>query len=220
MEWFTSWYESLNTVQQVLAAGAIPATVILIIQTVLLMFGVGGHDADHGEFDHDFSYSHDFDGHIDHDFDHSHDFDEHIDHDGAHHLSGVRIFTIRGLVAMFSVGGWLGIAMIDLGVSNAISVIIAFVGGFLALILVALVLKLMLSLQQGGNIDPKNAIAKTAKVYLTIPASRKGTGKVTFTLQERFVEMDAVTDFTQDIKTDSMVQIVSVTDNCLVVRPL
>lgn len=220
MEWFTSWYESLNTVQQVLAAGAIPATVILIIQTVLLMFGVGGHDADHGEFDHDFSYSHDFDGHIDHDFDHSHDFDGHIDHDGAHHLSGVRIFTIRGLVAMFAVGGWLGIAMIDLGVSNAISVIIAFVGGFLALILVALVLKLMLSLQQGGNIDVQNAIAKTAKVYLTIPASRKGTGKVTFTLQERFVEMDAVTDFTQDIKTDSMVQIVSVTDNCLVVRPL
>ena len=101
MEWFTSWYESLNTVQQVLAAGAIPATVILIIQTVLLMFGVGGHDADSGEFDHDFSYSHDFDGHIDHDFDHSHDFDGHIDHDGAHHLSGVRIFTIRGLIAMF-----------------------------------------------------------------------------------------------------------------------
>ena len=55
------------------------------------MFGVGGHDADSGEFDHDFSYSHDFDGHIDHDFDHSHDFDGHIDHDGAHHLSGVRI---------------------------------------------------------------------------------------------------------------------------------
>lgn len=212
MEWFTNWYNGLSTVQQIFAVGAIPATIILLIQTVLLMFGVGGHDADHGEFDHDFSYSHDFD--TDHDLDHD------LHHDGAHHLSGIRVFTVRGLVAMFAVGGWLGIAMIDLGVSNAASVIIAIIGGILALLLVAVILKLMLSLQQVGNIDPKNAIASTAKVYLTIPASRKGTGKVTFTLQERFVEMDAVTDYTQDIKTDSMVQIVSVTDNCLVVRPL
>ena len=215
MNWFTNWYDGLNTVQQIFAIGAIPATIIMLIQTVLLMFGVGGHDADHGEFDHDFSHDHEFD-HA-HDFDHDHDYGH---HDGAHHFSGIRILTIRGLVAMFAVGGWLGIAMVDLGVSNALSVIIAIIGGFLTLLLVAVVLKLLLSLQQGGNIDPKNAVASTAKVYLTIPASRKGAGKVTFTLQERFVEMDAVTDFDEDIKTDSMVQVISVIDNCLVVRPL
>ena len=68
--------------------------------------------------------------------------------------------------------------------------------------------------------DAHNAVAQTAKVYLTIPARRGGTGKVMLTLQERLVEMDAVTDFGKDIKTDSMVQVVSATDNILVVCPL
>lgn len=204
MTWFTNWFEDLSTFQQALACAAVPATVIMLIQTVLLIFGIGGHAADHGEFDHD----HDFD----HDFDHS--------HDGAHHSYGVRLFTVRGLVALFAVGGWLGIAAVDLGASELTSGIIAAVSGILALLLVAYIIKVFLGFQESGNLDAHNAVAQTAKVYLTIPARRGGTGKVMLTLQERLVEMDAVTDFDKDIKTDSMVQVVSATDNVLVVRPL
>lgn len=202
MTWFTNWFGGLSTFQQALACAAVPATVILLIQTVLLLFGVGGHAADHGEFDHDH----------DHDFDHS--------HDGAHHSYGVRLFTVRGLVALFAVGGWLGIAAVDLGASELTSGLIAAVSGILALLLVAYIIKIFLGFQESGNLDAHNAVAQTAKVYLTIPARRGGTGKVMLTLQERLVEMDAVTDFGKDIKTDSMVQVVSATDNILVVCPL
>lgn len=200
MTWFTNWFGGLSTFQQALACAAVPATVIMLIQTVLLLFGVGGHAADHGEFDHD------------HDFDHS--------HDGAHHSYGVRLFTVRGLVALFAVGGWLGIAAVDLGASELTSGLIAAVSGILALLLVAYIIKIFLGFQESGNLDAHNAVAQTAKVYLTIPARRGGTGKVMLTLQERLVEMDAVTDFGKDIKTDSMVQVVSATDNILVVCPL
>ena len=124
MEWFANWFNDLTSLQQIFACVAIPATVILAIQTILLLFGFGEHDTDH-----------------DMDLDHHGDIDH--GHDGAHHSDGVRIFTVRGLVAMFAVGGWLGIAMVDLGVSNALSVIIAIIGGFLALLLVAVVLTLM-----------------------------------------------------------------------------
>ena len=204
MTWFTNWFDGLSTFQQALACAAVPATVIMLIQTVLLLFGIGGHAADHGEFDHD------------HDFGHDHDFD----HDGAHHSYGVRLFTVRGLVALFAVGGWLGIAAVDLGASELTSGIIAAVSGILALLLVAYIIKVFLGFQESGNLDAHNAVTQTARVYLTIPARRSGTGKVMLTVQERLVEMDAVTDFEKDIKTDSMVQVVSATDNYLVVCPL
>ena len=201
MELFTNWFNSLTSLQQIFACVAIPATVILVNQTILLLFGFGEHDADH-----DMDVGHH--GDIDH------------GHDGADHGDGVRIFTVRGLVAMFAVGGWLGMAAVDLKANDLVASIVAIVSGLGALLLVAFLLKLMLNMQETGNLDPKNAVAHTAKVYIKIPASRKGVGKVTFTLQDRFVEMDAVTDYDSDIKSDTMVQIVSVSDNVLVVRPL
>ncbi len=222
--WFTNWWDGLTLLQQCFAVVAIPATVILVLQTVLLLFGLGGHDADHGEVDHDFDHDtdHDFAHDVDHDFDHDHDLDhDHDAHDGAHHAAGIRLFTLRGIVALFAVGGWLGVAMCDLGLSPALAGLIAAAGGFAALVIAALVIKYALRLQENGNIAAKNAVAHTATVYIPIPAARSGCGKVTMNLQERFVEMDALTDCDRVLKTGETVQVVGVTDeDRLVVRPL
>lgn len=222
--WFTNWWDGLTLLQQCFAVVAIPATVILVLQTVLLLFGLGGHDADHGEVDHDFDHDtdHDFAHDVDHDFDHDHDLDhDHDAHDGAHHAAGIRLFTLRGIVALFAVGGWLGVAMCDLGLSPALAGLIAAAGGFAALVIAALVIKYALRLQENGNIAAKNAVAHTATVYIPIPAVRSGCGKVTMNLQERFVEMDALTDCDRVLKTGEAVQVVGVTDeDRLVVRPL
>ncbi|MGN0556686.1 MAG: hypothetical protein ACI4IV_02430 [Acutalibacteraceae bacterium] len=224
MEWFFSWWASLDMVSQALACVAIPATVVLVIQTLLLLLGVGFHagdgidgaDHDFGDGSHDFSDAHDF-GHIDHD----HDFDHDHDHDHGEHSSGIRLFSVRGFVAFFAVGGWLGIAMIESGVGAVLSVVTAFAAGVLALLLVAFVMKLLCDMQESGNIDLRNAVAKNGKVYIRIPAARAGAGKITLTLQGTFSEMDAVTDYHEDILPGKMVQVVAVTaEDTLVVRPL
>lgn len=212
--WFTNWWEGLTLLQQCFAVVAIPATVILLLQTVLLLFGLGGHDADHGEVDTDHDFDHGFDHDADHDFDHD-------AHDGAHHAAGIRLFTLRGIVALFAVGGWLGVAMCDLGLSPVLAGLIAAAGGFAALVIAALVIQYALRLQENGNIAAKNAVAHTATVYIPIPAARSGCGKVTMNLQERFVEMEALTDCDRTLKTGETVQVVGVTDeDKLVVRPL
>lgn len=238
MAWFTDWWNTLSLLQQCFAMLAIPATVILFMQTLLLLFGLGGHGADHGETDHDLDHDvdtdtdHDFGHGFDHDaadhdmghvFDHStdHDHPDDIHHDGAHHASGIRLFTLRGVVAMFAVGGWLGIAMCDVGVPSALSVLIALTGGFAALLIAALVIAYSLKMQESGNISVKNAIAHNATVYIPIPASRAGTGKVTMILQERFVELEAITDEESQIPTGTQVQVMSVTSTGeVIVRPL
>lgn len=198
MSWLIDWFNALSTLQQILACVALPATLILIIQSVLLILGMGLDSAA------DVGTDSDVDGEVD-------NFGD---------AAGLRIFTVRGLVAMFSVGGWLGIAAVDLGAGDVAALLIAVVSGLIALFLVAFIIKLFLGLQEDGNLDARNAIACTGRVYFTVPAARKGMGKVTLTTQERLVEMDAVTDCGEDIKTDSMVQVVSVSDNVLVVRPI
>ena len=228
MTWFVSWWDSLSLIGQIFACAAIPGTVLLVLQTVLLLFGLGGHDADHGEIDsgHDLPADHDTGG-ADADLDMDADVDtdggaalDH-DHDGAHHAAGIRLFTVRGLVAFFAVGGWLGVALSESGVGAGIAAVLALIGGFLALLAVALILKWALGLQESGNLDLRRAIAHTAVVYLTIPAARTGSGKVNLTLQEQYVELEAVTDCDHPLQVGSQVQVSGVTaGNTLVVRPV
>lgn len=206
MAWFTSWWEALTLLQQIFALFAIPATIVLVLQTILLLFGFGeSSDLDTPTDMSDVS-----------DVGQT-DFDDNVDITDA---SGLRLFTVRGLVAFFSIGGWLGIALIQSNVQEFLAVIIAFLGGLLAMLLMAYITKWMLSFQEEGNLEIKNAVAGIGQVYITIPPNRSGSGKIMLTVQNKLVELEAVTDYDQPLKTNSQVQVVSTFGSSLVVRPL
>ncbi|MBQ7600005.1 MAG: hypothetical protein IJU57_04940 [Clostridia bacterium] len=282
---FITWWNGMTLLQQIFAACAIPATLILIIQSIMLIVGLTGNadSSDNGEGDHDSgddadTDSPDTDGFDnDSDLDDTSDFDEASDadglddasdagdtdmddagsgfdsdtdsdgdgipdtdqgagtnyhvsdrndvntvrHTGGHHSSGLRLFTIRGIVAFLAIGGWLGVSMIDLKLSPALTVAIAVAGGFAAMLLCALVIRWSVKLQENGTMSLKNAIAHTATVYIPIPPERHGFGKVTMTLQESYVELEAVTDCKDRIPTGTEVLVVGIADkNTLLVRPL
>ena len=52
---FINWWNGMTLLQQIFAACAIPATLIMIIQSVMLIIGLTGNadSADNGEGDHD-----------------------------------------------------------------------------------------------------------------------------------------------------------------------
>ena len=200
MTWFVNLWNSIGLLGQIFLTVAIPATVIMALQTILLVIGISFG----GDVDSDV----DADGDVDGDFE-------------AHDIAGLRLFTVRGIVAMLAIGGWVGVALCDADAHPAVSVICATVSGLLALFIAAYVIKLSLRLQDDGNMNVKNAVAHTATVYIPIPPARSGTGKVTMNLQERFVELDAMTDSNEKLSTGTMVQVVSVTDkNEVIVRPI
>ena len=217
-EWF-----SANPVYSVLWILAIPSSVILILQTILLLFGIGGHedaDLDSDVSGIDFDTDHDFDFDHDHDFilDHDHDFDH---DDGAMHGTGLRLFTVRGMVAFFAVGAWSGISAITLGAPNWLALLVAFIFGTLALLFVALFLKWSLRLQHDGTMKPQDAVGKEGEVYITVGAKRSARGKVNIILQQQLVELDAVTDADRALKYGERVKIVeTLGDNTLVVEPI
>jgi len=146
---------------------------------------------------------------------------EHDAHDVAHSTDGLRVFTVRGFVAFFAVGGWTGLAVWDGTRSEALTLGCAVALGTAALVFAAFVIKWMLKLQDSGNIDPRNAIASMATVYIPIPPARAESGRVTLLLQERYVEMEAVTDSERTLKTGETVQVVGVVGKgTLITRPI
>jgi len=224
MAWFHEWWLSVGLTGQVMICAAVPMTVVLLLQLVLMIIGADFS----GDSDVDFDVSGpDIDTGIDGpdaDFDgDSPDFDA-VSHDGEYVGSnphGVRIITIRGVVAFFALGGWSGLAALTGGIAPLWSIMIALLAGCAAMLLASFVLQFALRMQSSGNINVRYAISQTADVYITIPPLRAYTGKVTMVLQERFVELDAVTDSETEIRPDTKVEIVGVVDKeCLLVRPL
>ena len=217
MEWFSSWWQTLGLAGQIMACAAISMSVVMILQTLLLIIGVGfGGEADGDGFDSGGFDEVDFDE-IDFDGD-SGDFDAGAS--GAYH-GALRIFTIRGIVAFFAIGGWAGLAALSAGIPTLFSVQIALLSGAAAMLLASIAIRFALKMQSSGNIDLRNAVSLTADVYITIPPSRSGTGKVTMLLQERFSEIDAITDNAEALKPQTKVEVTGLENkDCLIVKPL
>ena len=195
-----NWWISLELIQQIFALIAIPSTLILLIQTVLLLIGMGGGgEADSGALEAD--------GDID-------------DVDGASG-DGLALFSIRGIVSMLAVMGWSGMALLETALPDIISILIAVALGIGMLFLMAYIMKWVSKLQVSGNIDVGNAVGKVAQVYLAIPPSGDGAGKVNITIQDKYCEFSAITTASQKIKTGAYVRVVAVDEvGTLVVEPI
>jgi hypothetical protein len=154
---------------------------ILVLQTVLLALGAGGH----GDGDVGAGGAHDFHG--DH-ADSSHDHDDH-----HHGDSFLRLLSFKTLVAFVTFFGLAGLATTRSGFEPVPALAIAICAGGVALYLVAYLMATMSRLQSKGNLDIQNAVGQSGKVYLRVPGERAGQGKILLAMQGRKVELKAVT---------------------------
>lgn len=191
------WWNQLDAFARVYALIAIPSTLILVVQTVLLFLGVG--DGDDGI---------DLTG------------DGQIDTPGDGGSDGLVLFSVRGIMAMLCVGGWSGLALYASGAAQWLTILLSLLCGLAALFMIACLMRAAMKLQSSGNISLAAAIGKTGRVYIPIPPRTQGSGKITLTLQERFIEADAVTTADRRLATGEAVRIVSTDEDLLVVEPL
>ena len=214
MRWFFDWWVSIGLMGQIFALAAIPMTIVMVLQAVLMLIGVGSVGA--GEADGGgAAEAFDNDGDFDFGSDGSYDAMVEANATGVHgvHHDAVKFFTVRGIVAFFALGGWAGLAVLSLGWPVILAIPIALLTGVAAMSLASAVIRLLLRMQQSGNLDYRNAINLEADVYIAIPPARTGFGKVTMTFQERFVEVDAVTDSETAIKVGTKVRVVALESN-------
>ena len=154
---------------------------ILVLQTLLLIFGLGHADLDLPAHDVDL-------GHPDH---------------GS---EGFGLFSIRALAAFFTffgLGGWLGTAR---GWNPPLTVLFAAATGALLMLAVVWMLRMQSRLQSRGNLDPRNALGLSARVYLRVPGKNSGFGKVMVKVQGRTAEFNAFTQG-EELPTGALVKI-------------
>lgn len=223
-----AWWASLTWLERIFAYVAFPATLLLLLQTLMLLFGLGNDSGggDGTDLDGDGVPDLDLDGDgvpdLDLDGDGVPDLD--LDGDGipdSGHgglFAGLKLFTLRGLVAFFAVCGWGGLWLLRMGMHPIFAVFLAIAMGFWAMLLMALFLRVALTLQDDGTLDFRNALGKAGTVYLTIPACRGGEGKVHVVVQDQLRELEAVTDEEGSIPTGTEIVVVGLSGgNTLVV---
>ncbi len=202
-EWFIS-----DPLRAMLLLVAVPSTLIMLIQTILVFIGMAGGDADV-----DMPADNGIDGVFGHNSPDVHDMDI-----GD---TGLRLFTIRGIVAFFAVGGWAGLSAYSIANNAAAAIITALIFGVLALLLVAWFFKWAASLNSNGVINVDSAVGNVGEVYMTIPANMSGTGKVNVIIQQRLTEVEAVTNCERPLKYGERVKVVGISmGNTLIVEPL
>lgn len=199
------WFESLTAIERFFAYVAIPSTLVLVIQTVLLILGLaggGGGGADEG-FDFDSDGETDFELDPDPDIPHDGDFSDVPD-------GGLRLFTVRGFIAFFTVFGWGGLALLRAHVPVLPSVLIAAALGAGSMVVMALIFRMCLQLQSDGTMRLENAVGQSGSVYLTVPPARQGRGKVEVMVQDQMRELEAVTDDKEPLPTGCEVVVTAV----------
>lgn len=185
------WYSALSVLEKVYFYIGCIASFFLVVQIIMMCFSGFGPDIDV-----------DGDGIIDADAD-----------------TGVSIFTTKSLTAFFAVGGWTGLLMCSFeSVHVAVAVIVSLAAGVAAMAVVVLFMKFMMKLQCNGLLEPDKLVGKTATVYVSVPPSREGRGKITMTAQGKYVELDAMTDETERLKIDQTVEIIAAENECMLVK--
>lgn len=219
-----AWWESLSGVLRVLYVIAIPSTLILLVQTVMIVLGFGEHGADANpsdtsgiDFDVDTEMSVDGgDLSID-DVDLSADVSA---EDGgvSSEFGTLRLFTLQGIIAFLTTFSWISICFVKGGMQLVPSLFLGILAGVIMMYAVAKLLQVSSKLAENGTFRIKSTIGESALVYVTIPEKGENGGKVTLTMESGFVELSAVTEGDKPIPAGVTVRITDVVGDTVVVE--
>ena len=166
---------------------AIAGGIVLALQLVLMMLGGDHHDADGmSEFEAD-----------------------EVGHGGNIFFAHLSLKTVVAFVTFFGLSGW---AAEEADLVPWLQIAVALGTGLVAFYIVAFIMASLMKLESKGNVDLNNAVGQTAQVYLRIPARKSGMGKVTVEIQQRSLQLNAVTDGDQ-IDTGAQVRVLSLMAN-------
>lgn len=126
---------------------------------------------------------------------------------------GHQFFTIKNMIAFFTMFGWAGLAAYKANLNNGVVIIIALSSGCIMVLMMYLLMRNASRLKHSGTLQMKNAINQIGETYLRIPAQRGGMGKVQVQVQGRLMELDAMTDDAADIATGRPIQVVNILNN-------
>ena len=187
-------FNSLEPLQKFFWVIALCASLVFLIQTIMTFVGLGTDaDVDAGPMDSSIDSM----------------------EDGS--LSGV--FSFRNLINFLLGYGWAGALLFSSIEKGWLLQVVAIAVGLVFVLAFVFMFRQVMKLSHDGSFKMSEAVGLKADVYLRIPASRSGRGKVQVSVKGSVHEIDAMTDNDTEIATGGQVQIVEVLgDDLLLVK--
>ena len=183
MEHYWNLYAELPTLMQIFWGCALISTIIMVIQFILSLCGMG--DAD---MDVDMSAG-----------------------DGLDAATGMDLFSIKNVIIFFVGFGWAGISFREIIPQDGLLILAALACGCFFVASFIMIFKQLMKFEGNGAVNMSEAVGKKAEVYLRIPAKRNGKGKVQVSLNGVAREYDAVTNDDEMIPSGKIVDIIGST---------
>ena len=178
-----------------LACAAVGGT-LLVIQFVTTVVGLGGEDVD---FDVGANVPDDL------------DFGDPGGDAAVYGSTWIfAVLSFKTLVAAFTFFGLAGMAGQSAGWTNISALFVALVAGLSAMFMVHWLMQGLHKLNHDGSVRIERAVGKRGTVYVPIPPGKEGEGKVQMRLQNRIVELKAVTSQTEKLPTGASVEVVQI----------
>ena len=179
----SDWWNRLAGLQQFFYGTGILFSAILVLQTVMMLFGV------HHDLPHDAGGG-----------------------GTATDTEGIHVLSIRTVVAFFVGFGWGGAAALSSGVSPALSVILATLCGAGFMFSVFGLMKMMYSMRYSGTLNYDTITGQVGSVYMAIPPAQTGNGQVEIMIQGRLQMLSACTKSAEKIPTHAKVKVIGTFD--------
>jgi hypothetical protein len=190
---------------------AVIGGVIFICQFVMLLVGFGGEEAD---------FAGDLPDGIPDDLGDVSDPQGHVMDHGSSWIFGA--ISLRTVVAAALFFGLAGLAAQQAVPSNdALSFLIALAGGAAAFFGVHWIMKTLYKLGEDRTVRIERAVGCRGSVYVPIPPGKSGVGKIQLKLQNRIMELAAMTPAAEKLPTGARVEVVNlISPNTVEVQPV
>ena len=185
---FPGWWDALELLEKIYWGIAIPFTIFFLLQLLLTLFG-GDIPEDGGA-----------------------DFDVETD-DGI----GFQFFTLKNLVAFFTIFAWAGIACLDSGLSNGVSMVISFISGIAMMGVMGGLFYFLGKATESGTLQMKNAIGAVGEVYMEIKAQRGNIGQIQVQVQGTLRTLEALTDDKENLPQGTVVSVSEIANNNILI---
>jgi membrane-bound ClpP family serine protease len=182
-----TWFEGLETLQQVFWGCALAGSLVFVIQAVLTLIGMDSTDMD-----------------VD------------IPEGDTLDFGGLSMFSVRNLVNFLVGFGWGGVSFYSAIPNSYLLILVSVVTGVLFVLMFFFIYRQTRKLESNGAFDIKNCEGKLADVYLRIPAKGEGKGKIQISVNGSVHELDAMSNG-NPIATGRKVRVVEICDGSLVI---
>ena len=141
------------------------------------------------------------------------DAESDIDGDAGDHDFGSYVLSLKSMVGFLVSASWVGIVTINNSLPVWITLLSSIAAGVIMTIIIVSLMTFFARMQYSGTLNIADTVGAEGEVYLSIPPSKSGKGKVQIKVQSAIREFDAVTEADTTLKQYDKIVVKSVGKN-------